>query len=155
MLIYLYVRAAMIALDHSEAILFRMLTSFFGRDHVVPSMSVMTVCGGSLSNDLRLDGMGLSLSDLSLWAKQNKCLFTIVDHDDNPRMVVEFFSGFEDSVSNSDVEHQRYLRPVLAHHGVTYVTISNDEFGELLDPDGSLDLCSLLKSKFEPQAVSD
>lgn len=106
-------------------------------------MSVMAVCGGELPK--KLGDLGV---DLGRWAKQNTCLLTIVDFDDNPRMVIEFFSGFEDSVDLNEVEHQRFLRPILQAAGISYVTISNAEFAEILDPSGKLDFYQLLKAKF-------
>ena len=140
--------------DHSEALLFRMLSSFFGGERVIPKMSVLAVCGGELPGVAFPEVQMPFGFDLRSWAKQSKCLFTVVDGDDNPKLVVEFFSGFSDYVSNHEVEHQRYLKPLLGKLGIAYVTISTDEFDEVLDPDSSLDFCSLLHSKVEPETSS-
>lgn len=124
-----------------EAQLFNLLASFFGRERVIPNMSVMSVCGGSLPEGLK------NPAELTSWAKSNKCLFTIVDGDDTPKLVVEFFSGFEKSIVPKEEEHQRYLTQLLPAAGVRYITISDEEFSELLDPRGSLDLFALLEEK--------
>lgn len=133
----------MIDLNLAEAQLFRMLVEFFGRDHVVPQMRVMAVCGGELPASLESKG-----SSLEAWARSNSCLFTIVDKEDTPRLVVEFAAGFEDSIDVVEVEHRRFLRPILDAAGIHYVTISPLEFSEMTDPSGQLDLVSLLKAKF-------
>jgi hypothetical protein len=129
-------------MDLREAQLFRILSSFFGRDRVVFRMSALAVCGGQLP-----PGVEFGEFDLAGWARLNPCLFTIVDGDDNPFMVIEFFSGFEVSIDVAEVEHQRYLRPLLAAAGIRYITMSDDEFSDILDPDGGLDILSFLKAK--------
>lgn len=132
----------MVFIELHEAQLFNLLASFFGRERVVPHMSVWSVCGGALPEGLRRPS-----EDLAVWAKSNKCLFTIIDGDDNPKMVVEFFSGFEKAIDATEEAHQRILPPLLAAAGIRYITISDEEFSELLDPRGSLDLFSLLEEK--------
>ena len=134
----------MLNLSLSEAQLLRMLSQLFGKDRVIPFMSVLCVCGGELPGDYDSNGF-----DLRSWAKKNKCLFTIVDEDDQPRVVFEFFSGFTEVIENVDVEHQRYLKPLLSHIGVNYITITSSEFSEILDPEGKLDFISFLKDRFE------
>ena len=157
----------MIDLSHEEALLFRVLTSFFGKDHVIPHMSVMAVCGGSLTNNSNLIDMFITTNGshngslavdaagrMSEWARVNKCLFTIVNPLNEPRMVIEFFSGFENSVSIRDVEHQRYLQPILSAAGVSYCTISSEEFSEITRPGSSLDFFSFLRAKCESLGMS-
>lgn len=126
----------------AEAQLFRLLAGFFGKERVVPRMSVLAACGGELPAELPQLGI-----DSGQWARSNTCLFTIVDEDDNPKLVVEFFSGFADSVDVTEVEHQRYLMPILEAAGVLYITFSDDEFAEITDPRSSLDFFSLLQAK--------
>ena len=128
----------MITLDHSEAILFRMLASFFGDENVIPNMSVLSVCHGQKLN-----------SQTEEWARRTKCLFTVVDRKDEPRLVVEFFSGFDQPFRPEDEEHQRLLRPMLHQAGIAYITISNQEFTEITAPDGRMDFFHWLKGKFE------
>jgi len=138
----------MIALNLQEAQLFRLLADFFGRDQVIPHMSVMAVCGGALPE--RIIAVDAQISG---WARRSKCLFTIVDPQDIPKMVVEFFSGFECAIDVHEEEHQRLLAPILKAVGLRYVTISPSEFSELLDPHSALDLFTLLKAKVEQDAA--
>jgi hypothetical protein len=147
----------MINMSHEEAMLFRVLTAFFGADHVIYNMSVMTVCGGQLPDkmlqiDFNLENHHDSFN-LESWAKKNKCLFTIVDRLDKPCLVIEFFSGFANSVQVVDVEHQKFLKPILSAQGINYITINQKEFAEILDPSSSFDFFSFLKSKVEPSLL--
>ncbi len=132
----------MVTFELHEAQLFNMLSSFFGRDRVVPHMSVLSVCGGELP-----EAAQALKNDLQTWARSNKCLFTIVDADDTPKMVVEFFSGFAQAVDPVEESHQRYLPVLLRAAGVRYVTISNNEFSEVLNPNGNMDFLTLLGAK--------
>ena len=146
----------MINFDHRQAILFRILSSFFGRDQVIPFMSVISVCGGALPAEFptsQQNGNGHEIDMLS-WARRNRCLFTIIDAQSNPRMVVEFFSGFKQVVDVEEAEHQKFLKPILSASGVNYVTFSRDELEEILDPEGTLDFYTLLKSKVEEIGIT-
>jgi hypothetical protein len=134
----------MIDFTLQEAQFYRVLVDFFGHDRVVPKMRVLAICGGTLPQ-VAVSGQ----PELELWANENKCLFTIVNEQDLPRLVIEFFSGFEESVEIQDVEHQRYLPRLLKAAGVQYVTFSLAEFSELLDPHSSLDFVTLLKAKVD------
>jgi hypothetical protein len=127
-----------------EAQLYRLLAGFFGRDQVIPRMTVMAACGGKLP----VNGHEFP-TGTDQWAKTNRCLFTIIDHDDEPRMVVEFFSGLQDSIDLVEEEHQRLLRPILKAAGVTYITLSDDEFADLLNPESDSDIYAFLKAKLE------
>ena len=128
-----------------EAQLFRMLVALFGRDRVVWSMSTRAVCGGSFPRVLSAGAVpGESLS----WAERDKCLFTVVDGDDNPKMVIEFSPDFSKYIEVEQIERQKHLPPLLGACGIQYVTMSSSELGEILDPAGSLDFVAFLKDKF-------
>jgi len=133
----------MINLNLSEAQLLRMLSGFFGKENVIPMMSVLAVCGGELPQDYFVEGV-----DIHSWASRSKCLFTIVDSEDCPKAVFEFYSGINGQAIEIDhLEHQQYLKPLLRSLGIHYITISNDEFAEMLDPRGKLDFISFLKNQ--------
>ncbi len=134
----------MVALTLPEAQLFRLLVDFFGHENVVPHMSALAVCGGELP-----EAAVLADSTLMGWAKRSKCLFAIVDQQDAPCMVVEFFGGFEHSIDIQEEEHQRILAPLLRVCGIRYVTISPAEIAEIVDPNSSLDLFTLLQAKVD------
>jgi hypothetical protein len=127
----------------AEAQLFRMLVSFFGEDRVLWSMSVRAVCGGDIPEQCGLDG-----EEVESWVANDKCLFTVVDHDDNPKMVMEFSPDFSEFIEVDRLERQKKLPPLLGACGVQYVTISSQELVEILDPRGGLDFFSFLKDKF-------
>lgn len=139
----------MIALSHSEAILFRMLAGFFGKDRIAYGLSLMAVCGGELPTNEEAFGGAKISADMREWAKRNKCLFTVTDHDDNPKLVVEFFSDRTDAIDAEALEHQQFMKPLLQAKGVRYITISDDEFAEITDPRGHMGFFDLLRAKVE------
>jgi hypothetical protein len=125
-----------------EAQLFRILGSFFGRDRVVWNMSVRAVCGGGLS-----EGAGYSSEDLSKWSDVAGCLFTIVDGEDNPKMVVEFAVDLRGVIDLKLLERQTQLPSVLHALGIKYIAVTPSEFEDLLKPDSSINLMSLLEER--------
>jgi len=131
-----------------EVQLYHLLTAFFGRENVVPNMRVIAICGGELPSQVR-DASSVTGVKMLDWAKANRGLFTIVDGQDLPRMVVEFFSSTAQALEVRELEHQQFLRPILQAAGVRYVTISEGELAEMLDPRGSLDLYSFLEAQVD------
>lgn len=125
-----------------EAQLFRVLGGFFGRDRVVWNMSVRTVCGGTYP-----PGAELFADDICRWAEISGCLFTIVDDDDSPKMVVEFAVDLKRCIDLQLLERQEHLPRLLELCGVRYVVVTEAEFEEIIDPNSSLDLASLLKDR--------
>ena len=114
-------------------------------------MSVFAVCGGESPIIANLWVRHNRLA----WARANNCLFTIIDDESNAKIVFEFFSGYQNSVDLKEVEHQQYLRPILDEAGICYVTISSDEFSEIIDPIQSLDFPTFLRAKVEDALATD
>lgn len=133
-----------------EAQLFRLLVGFFGKDRVLFSMSVRAVCGGDLSV-LSQDFD----EETRIWAERSKCLFTVVDGEDDPKMVVELAPDFSDFIELEQLERQNKLPGLLRSRGVQYLTISGDEMSEILDPNGTLGLVDVLKDRFGIHDSSD
>jgi hypothetical protein len=125
-----------------EAQLFRVLGTFFGRDRVVWNMSVRTVCGGALPPGMAQEGQGVAS-----WVTAAGCLFTIVNEDDVPKMVVEFAVDHSHAIDLELLERQHQLPKLLESCGIRYVVLTGSEFQEILDPQSSLDLVSLLKDR--------
>jgi len=132
----------MIEMSLQEAQLFRMLVSLFGRDRVVWSMSVRAVFGGELPSEFKETD-----KSLTAWAERDKCLFTIVDDDDTPKMVMEFAPDFTQFIEVEQLERQKRLPSLLGACGVQYITMSASELGELTDPDGTIDFVAFLQDK--------
>ena len=136
----------MSAMSLPEAQLFRLLTSIFGEEKVIYNMRVISVCGGEIPQECIVgDPMLLH------WSQSNRCLFTLLNGEDQPRLVIEFFSGYEASIVAVEAEHQRYLRPLFTKLGIHYVTISDEEFSDILDPNSGYDFFALLRDKVELQ----
>jgi hypothetical protein len=133
----------MVEMSLHEAQLFRMLEGFFGRDRVIWNMSVRTVCGGEYPTVA-----GESDDTTARWAGVAGCLFTVVDEDDIPKMVVEFAQGLSHTIDVSMLDRQQKLPDLLERCGIRYIMLTQDEFEEILDPHSSLDLVSVLKDRF-------
>lgn len=133
----------MIEMSLAEAQLFRMLVTFFGQERVVWSMSTRAVCGGSLP------ALPSAYDGEHQWAERDKCLFTVVDYDDNPKMVIEFSPDFSQFIEVEQLERQKCLPVLLGACGIQYITMSAGELGEIMDPDSSLDFVGFLKDKFQ------
>jgi hypothetical protein len=134
----------------SEAQLFRMLVGLFGRDRVVWNMSVRAVCGGCYPTEA-----GDSPDGVAEWAEVEPCLFTIVDQDDAPKMVIEFAPNFSLYVDVKQIERHQRLPAMLDSQGVRYISVTQAEFSDMTDPKSSLDLISFLKDKFGVEDASD
>ena len=126
-----------------EAQLFRMLVSFFGEDQVIWSMSVRTVCGGEIPK-MHSDPE----VNLQEWAGKNKCLFTVVDAQDSPRVVFELAPDFSEVIDLERLAHMRILPGILHAAGVRLVSIKPAELGELLDPESNIDFVAFLQDQF-------
>ena len=104
----------MVTLTLQETQLFRMLASIFGGEQVLPHLSVSLICGGNLpETPMMKNATPSERQAIQGWAKKCKCLFTVVDRFDNPKLVIEFFSGFSHSVDPLEEEHQRLIPPFL------------------------------------------
>ena len=134
----------------NEAQLFRLLVGFFGKDRVLFSMSVRAVCGGDLSclpHALDEETRG--------WAERNRCLFTVVNEEDDPKMVVEFEPDFSSYIEVEQLERKSRLPALLKANGIQYLTITGKEMGEILDPNGGIDLVDVLKDRFGIEEVAE
>lgn len=151
----------MVDLSLPEAQLYKMLVNFFGAERIVPRMSVLAACGGELPTDANRINVPKGYHQLAgdpekmaQWARKNRCLFTIVDDDDNPKLVVDFEAIEEDTIDAQRLEYQRIVEPILRAAGVRFFTITSDEFREMLKPAGNLDLFHFFRERFEELGFS-
>ena len=86
------------------------------------------VCGERLESAIKV----LPEADWENWAKNGQCLFTIVNKDQAPRMVVEFCNDFGSVIDSEQLEHKRMLAPLLKALKIAYVTFSEEEFDEVV-----------------------
>lgn len=134
----------MVEMSLQEAQLFRMLCGFFGRDRVVWNMSIRSVCGGALS----ASSNSAVTAPADDWVDLMGCLFTVVDDEDTPKMVVEFAPDFSRCIEVQQMERHQRLPSLLEVYGIRYISITSEEFRDMTDPRSSLDLVSFLKDKF-------
>ena len=125
-----------------EAQLFRLLAGVFGEERVFWNMSVKAICGGELPR-MAED----SEVDISKWASTSKCLFSIVDSEDNPCLVIDFEPDFSSVIDVELLSRKRILPKILQAASVRYVSITHDEFLEVLDDNSDFDLFSLLNAR--------
>lgn len=133
----------MVALTHSEAILFRMLSGFFGGDNIAYNMSVTSVCGGELPERYEQQGE-------VMWARADayRCLFTILNAQSEPKLVVEFEPDFEEAIDMQRIEFAPLLEPILKACDIRYLSISQEEFQLLTGlSDDAIDFTSYLEHK--------
>lgn len=134
---------SMAEMSLEEAQLFRMLSGLFGRDRVVWNMSVRSVCNG-----VSPGGGDIVPTQTESWLELSGCLFTVVDGEDTPKMVVEFAPDFSRYIEVTRMERHQRLPVLLEGYGIRYISISSAEFRDMTDPESSLDLVSFLKDKF-------
>lgn len=142
-------RCFMNEMNLEEAQLFRMLGRLFGADNVVWNMSVRTVCGGDYPSTDE------SAEVIAAWAEAFPCLFTVVDANDLPKMVVEFAPNFSRFVDVQQMTRHQKIPTLLEARGIRYISITPSEFNEMIDPGSALDLVSFLKDKFGVEDVDD
>ncbi len=146
----------MIALALQEAQLMRLLQDIFGFDRVMPFISLVTVCGGVLPRVNESKPVGekgydagakIAPKNRSSSPENQQCLFTIVDHDHEPKLVVEFAAQNGQTIDALKLTQQQFARDQLEAKGIHYVLINELEFENILDPAIELSLANFIHSK--------
>lgn len=128
------------AMDVFEAQLFRLLQGIFGEDNVLPYMRLKAITGGKLP-DLSLDKFKEGSHD------NLKCLFTVVDYNDEPKMVIDIDADEIDSIDILKFEKQEIVSAYLKELKIKYLLISLIELEQILDVTSELTLANCLHSK--------
>jgi hypothetical protein len=136
-------------MEVKEAQLFRMLTAVFGEDQVIFGMSALAVSGGEVPESFPDEKEVRSRDELSGWARSTRCLFTVVDYGQNPRLVVDFSASSGEAIDLSLLESQAALPYFLQASGVKLVLLTTKDFQEILDPNSSLTLPKFLNLYLE------
>ncbi len=126
--------------DNNEAILFRLLCSFFGQDRVIPQMSLSAVCGEKIAEQT------------DFCPKSIKCLFTVVNEDDSPCLIVELGVENKDSLDLKELDKQQILKKVLPDAGIRYIVLSRSDFSFVTEPGNPDNWFLFLKDQFEALA---
>jgi hypothetical protein len=150
-----------------EAQLFRVLTSLFGEGKVFFDLSAALVCrSGKVQKSSEDSPVAESLDSLDpvhasklpeahhppvQWERLSNCLFTIIDHNDIPQLVVEFSASPQEYVDVEAMERQKELLAALSHYGVRYVVLTKKDLYDILDPTSALSGASFLLRKIEEQ----
>lgn len=127
-----------------EAQLLRLLSDTFGADQVIAKASVSMVCSGQIPKLSEQDYPGFEM-----WSKKFKCLFTIINNQDEPCLVVEFFGGFAGDIDPFEAEREVFLPTVLKSKNIFYFRVTEEDFRTLIDPDMPVSLLDLLSDKYD------
>ena len=125
-------------LDSKQAILLRLLTDVFGKDNIVFDISLW-----------------LLLQDFENIASDNKdfkklkCLFTILDKNSTPKMVVNFDPLYdkEKYIDMKELEKHQILENNLKEVNITYLVINKDDFEGLTHPKHPVNIVDLFNFK--------
>ena len=131
-----------ILLELHEAQLLKLLQSFFGKDRVMPHLSVRMICA-EFTSDIE------SVCPASVAAE--RCLFTIIDEQSVPHLVLEFMPDRKLAIEVESLTRVEQIRSCLSAVGVRYLHFELEEFQELLDPDSGLSLVRLLQAKIDTE----
>lgn len=133
----------MIALDINQTKLFRLLQDIFGESRVIPQIRLKALCGGVLPlvSEFRLDKVDSNQHE------NLKCLFTVVDKDDEPRMVIDFDAKDSVEIDVYEFNKQEIVKKYLSEVGVQYLLIGFREFEDILDNSKDDTLATCLNSK--------
>jgi molybdopterin-guanine dinucleotide biosynthesis protein A len=130
------------AIELREAQLYRILMDVFGRERIIPKAKISFVCGGDLP---RLPQT--RYPRYKRWAEEFRCLFTVVNHHDEPCLVIEFLTDFTDAIDPHEAEREQYLPSVLKLRNIRYMTVNDEEFDALLEPDAEFQFLRLVEEK--------
>lgn len=114
--------------------LLRLLEMIFGEERVIYNMSAFLISGNSPTS---LD---------VAWAKDTKCLFTVVDYDDTPKLVIDFAASDSalEVIDTTLLAIQEQLSSYLFKAGIRYIKIKMSDFNDVLDPENELTLTEVI-----------
>ena len=127
-----------------EVLLFQQLRELFGQDRVLPRLRVSMICGHQYPAQVRD-----SVPNIEIWSRENSCLFTVIDGNSDPKVVIDRFDGFEESIDFDQVEHQKYLPALFSELGIHYITISSEELQLVCRSGNREGLCETLQKKLQ------
>lgn len=133
-------------LETAQAQLLRLLGDFFGSDQVIPFMSISSVFT-DLVADLYNYAEEFDGSCNQEWLKREKCLFTIIDAEGDPKLVIELSAGDIDPIDLVNLKKQDILEELCSEAKICFALISHHELAQILDPSSRVSLISCLSSK--------
>lgn len=130
----------MVMLSQEELQLYRMLQGFFGEDHVIPQMRFAAVCKSAeiqiLENDKDVSG-------------SYRCLFTIVNSEDRPRLVFELTHYDASIIDLQSFQDRSHAREILERSGIQHLDISKQELEEIRAVGSGYTFADYLRDKLE------
>jgi hypothetical protein len=129
-----------------EAQLFRLLSEFFGMERVFYNMSLDCVYNEFIT-DYDTPVIFSDQESFRAWRRLRKFQFTVVNGDHSPRVVIDLTHDEQGAIDYNKINNLDVVKAVLETAGVIYVTINQSDLFKLMDPENSLDLCTLLLGK--------
>lgn len=126
----------------------RLLASLFGGERVVPHLKVRTVVGEAWRTRDDID-LGV---DLEQWTANNRCLFTVVDDADAPKLVVDLAPIGEGTVDLEALDRTRILKALCEMTNLIFITFSESEINEAATAKDLTDFRIFMEAKLEEQA---
>lgn len=114
-----------VELENKQAILLRLLTQVFGKDNIIFNISLW----------LLLQDFDIELAN-NVQYKNYKCLFTILDKNNTPKLVVNFDPLYEKEkyIDVHEFEKHTILEKVLKEVSVMYLVVNKEDFDGLTHP---------------------
>jgi hypothetical protein len=128
-----------VELEHKQAILLRLFTSFFGKEKIMFNISLWM---------LLEDFKELGIENKEEY-KNYKCEIVILSKEDMPRMVVEFDPLYEkqEFIDLKNIKKDEVLKEVLQKAGIPYITVQKEEFEYLTHPHDRVSIVDYLNYK--------
>ncbi|MCB0336928.1 MAG: hypothetical protein KDD62_11510 [Bdellovibrionales bacterium] len=142
----------MLNFDAHQAQLLRLLSEFFGDTNVIPQMSLAAVfadCNEAAQEKLA----AIALARTPDWSRTEKCLFTIVDTDGTPKLIVELFADDGNTVDLLLLDKQEQLEVLCREAQIHLAIFGYHELAQILDPSSGMSLLSCLSGKVLPRTT--
>jgi hypothetical protein len=143
----------MVHLEVHQAQLLRMLAALFGEDQLLVNLSLRMVIDSC--EDMQQAVREGVCSAAGSPVLDTKCLFTIVNGNDRPQLVVDF-SGFGESyIDAAALKQNEAIERVLAEAGIKCLFIHPKDFQAILDKDAETTLVSVLQGLLDDKQPED
>jgi len=112
----------MIDLTQKEVHLYKILVTLFGKENVIPRVTVKTVC----------ENLPDTASFFPKELEGVQVLFTVVNDDDAPKLVVEFAPEISEVVDVYALEREKKIVHLLNACQIRYISINDLDYQDLI-----------------------
>jgi len=131
-------------LTHDEVILFKHLQGFFGFDNVIPHMRCLAIFeSAKVSLPEVLD------SNKEAMMERHRCLFTVVDNDDKPKVIFELSESDAVTIDLLHMNDKSIAEDLFQKVGIKHIAVSRQEIKEIGLPGSGYSMVDYLRDKLE------